>query len=41
VTYEAVLGRLAAYGDAHERVLGARPGSLQIVDDSVLRQWFG
>ena len=40
VTYETVVGRLAAYADAYERILGAPPGSLTIVDDSVLRQWF-
>jgi AcrR family transcriptional regulator len=41
VTYQTVLGRLAAYGDTYERILGAPAGSLKIVDDSVLRQWFG
>ncbi|HKF78659.1 MAG TPA: hypothetical protein VKF59_21145, partial [Candidatus Dormibacteraeota bacterium] len=41
VTFETVQARLAAYTDAFERILGAQPGSLEIVDDSVLRQWFG
>jgi AcrR family transcriptional regulator len=41
VTFETVQARLGVYTDAYERVLGAQPGSLQIVDDSVLRQWFG
>lgn len=41
VTFETVRARLAAYRDAYERILGAQPGSLEIVDDSVLRQWFG
>lgn len=29
----------AAYTDALERVLGARPGSLQIIDEQSLRDW--
>lgn len=41
VTFDAVQARLAAYTNAYERILGARPGSLHIVDDSVLRRWFG
>ena len=41
VTFETVQARLAAYTQAYERILGAPPGSLEIVDDSVLRQWFG
>jgi AcrR family transcriptional regulator len=31
---------VAAYSDAVERVLGAPPGSLRIVDEGALREWF-
>ena len=41
ITFEAVEGRLAAYKEAFERILGAAAGSLKMVDDSVLHEWFG
>ena len=41
VTFDAVEGRLSAYRDAFERILGVPEGSLQFVDRSVLRQWYG
>ena len=30
---------VAAYTDALERVLGAPPGSLSLVDDETLKEW--
>jgi AcrR family transcriptional regulator len=41
VTYEEVRSALWAYGEAFERILGAHPGSLTFVDESVLREWYG
>src|SRR4029079_6349595 len=38
---EELLRALRAYGDAFERILGARPGSLTFADEGVLREWFG
>ncbi|NTW97299.1 MAG: TetR/AcrR family transcriptional regulator [Oscillochloris sp.] len=32
---------VAAYNDAMERVLGARPGSLHLIDAATTREWFG
>ncbi len=32
---------LASYSDAFERILGARAGSIGLVDQAVLRAWFG
>jgi AcrR family transcriptional regulator len=32
---------VAAYTDALERVLGCPPGSLVLMDDGMLREWFG
>jgi hypothetical protein len=31
---------IAAYNDALERVLGARPGSLHLIDMATTREWF-
>ena len=41
ISFEELWRALAAYGDAFERILGARPGSLTFVDEGVLREWFG
>jgi len=41
ITYESVQGRLAAYQDALERVLGVPAGALGLVDEATLREWFG
>jgi AcrR family transcriptional regulator len=41
VTYEEVVGIFASYADAFERVLGAPTGTVDIVDDTVMREWFG
>jgi AcrR family transcriptional regulator len=41
ITIEAVEGRLAAHKEAFERVLGAAAGSLTLVEDATLREWFG
>jgi AcrR family transcriptional regulator len=41
VTFEETLRVLAAFGDAFERVLGARPGSLGFAErTAVIREWF-
>jgi AcrR family transcriptional regulator len=32
---------LAAYADGMERILGGTPGSIQLVDPSTIRLWFG
>src|SRR5262249_17971770 len=41
VTVEQAEGTLAAFGDAFERVLGARPGALRPADRlAVVREWF-
>jgi AcrR family transcriptional regulator len=31
---------LAAFGEAFERILGAHPGSVELVDPDVIRRWF-
>jgi AcrR family transcriptional regulator len=36
-----VEGTFAAYVDALERILGIAPGSLALIDQSVVREWFG
>lgn len=41
VSFAEVEATVRAYREAFERILGARPGSLPIVDPHVLRQWFG
>lgn len=40
VTLAEVEGALNAYPEAFERVLGARPGSLQWVEPGALQRWF-
>lgn len=40
VTYEEVRRRLEAYRVAFERILGAEPGSVRLLDDDALRAWF-
>jgi AcrR family transcriptional regulator len=41
VPFEYVDGAIAAYTEAFERILGARPGSLRWFDRAILHQWFG
>jgi hypothetical protein len=41
VPFEVVEGALAAYPEAFERMLGARPGSMQRTDSETLHRWFG
>jgi AcrR family transcriptional regulator len=41
MTLPAVRAMLAAYIDALERILGLPAGTLQLVDESVLEEWFG
>lgn len=40
VPFEVVEGALAAYPEAFERILGARPGSLPWTDSDTLHQWY-
>lgn len=40
VTLPAVKTMLAAYTDALERILGLRPQTLELVDESILEEWF-
>ena len=40
VPFELVEGALAAYPEAVERILGARPGSLRWTDSDTLHEWF-
>jgi hypothetical protein len=41
VPIEVIEGVLAAYAEAFEKILGARPGSLPWSDAATLHQWFG
>jgi len=41
ISYEHVERTLDAYWRAFERVLGAEPGSLVVVDPALIRQWYG
>ena len=41
VSFDDVRNRLAAYAYAIERILGVPNGSLQIVDDATMHEWFG
>lgn len=41
IALDLVRARLATYTTAIERVLGIEAGSLHLVDDQVLRTWFG
>ena len=41
ISLDDVRNRLAAYSFAIEQVLGIPAGSLQIVDDATLHEWFG
>ena len=39
--FELIEGALAAYPEALERILGAPPGSLRMIDSKVLHEWYG
>jgi len=41
IDYEEVVTSLASYADALERVLGAPKGTVDIVDEVLMREWFG
>lgn len=41
VPLESVERIFGAYAEGYERILGARPGSLPLVDGETLRLWFG
>ena len=41
ITFDDVRRILAAYAEALERILGAPSGSMPLVDESVLHEWFG
>jgi hypothetical protein len=32
---------LAGFGEAFERILGAQPGSIGLMDETILREWYG
>jgi AcrR family transcriptional regulator len=40
ISYEDAESTLRTFGHAFERILGARKGSIQIVDETTLREWF-
>jgi AcrR family transcriptional regulator len=40
-SFEAVEATFAAYAEGFERIVGAPPGSIHVVDDATLRLWFG
>ncbi len=41
ITYEEATHTFVSFVRAFERILGATPGSIPIVDESTLREWFG
>ena len=41
VTFEDAERYFVSYLDAFERILGAAPGSIRLIDESTLREWFG
>jgi len=41
VTFEFAAARLAGYMEAIERIVGAPAGSVAMIDDRLLRSWFG
>ena len=41
VTYADAERYFASYLDAFERILGASPGSIKLIDESILREWYG
>jgi AcrR family transcriptional regulator len=41
VTLDKVESFFAAYSEAFERILAARPGSIRIIEPAVIRFWFG
>jgi AcrR family transcriptional regulator len=40
ISFEEVERAFAAYAEAFDRILGAPPGSLHLVDEPVLHEWF-
>jgi AcrR family transcriptional regulator len=40
IAFDDVRRALDAYAEAFERILGAKPGSLPLVDEAVLHEWF-
>ena len=41
MSFDDAVGRLVTFTHAFERILGARKGSIRIVDQITLREWFG
>ena len=41
ITFEEAERALHGFARAFERILGARPHSIRVVDDKTLREWFG
>ena len=40
ISIDEVDRTLIAFGEAFERILGARPGSFELVDPAIIRRWF-
>jgi AcrR family transcriptional regulator len=41
ISYEEAERSLSSFVHAFERILGARRGSIQVIDDQTMREWFG
>ncbi|HKV89078.1 MAG TPA: TetR/AcrR family transcriptional regulator [Candidatus Dormibacteraeota bacterium] len=40
IDYEAVISTFSGYTDAFERILGAPPGSIEMIDEEIMQAWF-
>ncbi len=40
ISYEEVMNTFASYADAFDRILGASPGSVDLIEETVMRAWF-
>jgi AcrR family transcriptional regulator len=41
VSYEEVVARFASFAGAFERILGVKAGSISMIDEPILRAWYG
>jgi hypothetical protein len=41
IDFETIVRRFDTYQIALERLLGVNPGTLQVVDEQMIRLWFG
>ena len=41
MSFDDAVSRLMSFTHAFERLLGARKGSIRMVDQETLREWFG